>query len=121
MARMIQAQAWLPGLEPLRLEVVPMVGWHMGINMNKFGITALSATALLGSLAFMNAAHAQSTWNVYSGSNGGSGCAQNATNSGNYNTGTPGSNTARARNTRSLPATIALPPSLAMRLEVNKK
>jgi len=62
-----------------------MVGWHMGINMNKFGITALSATALLGSLAFMNAAHAQSTWNVYSGSNGGSGCAQNATNSGNYN------------------------------------
>lgn len=68
-----------------RARVVLTAGGHMGINMNKFGITALSATALLGSLALMNAAHAQSTWNVYSGSNGGSGCAQNATNSGNYN------------------------------------
>ena len=66
-----------------RARVVLTAGGHMGINMNKFGITALSATALLGSLALMNAAHAQSTWNVYSGSNGGSGCAQNATNSGN--------------------------------------
>ena len=36
--------------------VVLTAGGHMGINMNKFGITALSATALLGSLALMNAA-----------------------------------------------------------------
>lgn len=57
----------------------------MGINMNKFRITAISAASLLGSLVLAGGAYAQSTWNVYSGSYQGSGCTQNATNSGNYN------------------------------------
>ncbi len=53
--------------------------------MNKFRITTMSVAATLGSLALVGAAHAQSNWNVYSGSSNGSGCSQNATNSGNYN------------------------------------
>lgn len=60
----------------------------MGINMKNLRITAISATTLLSSLMLMGGAQAQSTWNVYNGSSGGSGCSQKTgtgSNSGNYN------------------------------------
>ena len=61
---------------------------HMGINMKNLRITAISVATLLSSLTLMGGAQAQSTWNVYNGSSGGSGCSQKTgtgSNSGNYN------------------------------------
>jgi hypothetical protein len=45
----------------------------------------LSTALAMAGLTLGTGAMAQSTWNVYNGSTGGSGCAQNATNSGTYN------------------------------------
>ncbi len=45
----------------------------------------ISTAAALAGLTLGTTAMAQSTWNVYSGSSGGSGCVQNATNTGTFN------------------------------------
>lgn len=56
-----------------------------GNMMSDVRKTSFPAIAMTLGLAFSPGASAQSTWNVYNGSSSGSGCTQNATNTGSYN------------------------------------
>ncbi|MDP1534115.1 MAG: PEP-CTERM sorting domain-containing protein [Rubrivivax sp.] len=53
--------------------------------MNNQSAFIVSAVLLAAGMTLSAGASAQSTWNVYNGSSGGSGCSQNATNTGSFN------------------------------------